>query len=100
MVRERSGVNYTYQKIGFTLTHPRYFLTILFKNAGVATQNQLLTLNFANTVVSAVGALIGTSLTDKSQFSSSLVQVSTNFLVIQLEEGTSGSGVPLLVLGH
>lgn len=42
-----------------------YFLTILFKNAGVATQNQLLTLNFANTVVSAVGALIGTSLTDK-----------------------------------
>jgi len=73
MVRERSRVNYTYQRIGITLTHPRYFLTILFKNAGVATQNQLLTLNFANTVVSAVGALIGTSLTDKGQFSSLIV---------------------------
>jgi len=60
-------------KIGITLIHRRYFLTILFKNAGVATQNQLLTLNFANTVVSAVGALIGTSLTDKGQFSSLLV---------------------------
>ncbi|KXN92315.1 Lactose permease [Leucoagaricus sp. SymC.cos] len=42
-----------------------YFLTILFKNAGATTQNQLLTLNFVNTVVSAIGALIGTSLTDK-----------------------------------
>ncbi|KAF9450633.1 hypothetical protein P691DRAFT_700780 [Macrolepiota fuliginosa MF-IS2] len=42
-----------------------YFLTILFKNAGAKTQNQLLTLNFVNTIVSAVGALLGTSLTDK-----------------------------------
>ncbi|TFK43784.1 general substrate transporter [Crucibulum laeve] len=42
-----------------------YFLTILFTNAGVKTQNGTLTLNFVNTVVSACGALIGTSLTDK-----------------------------------
>ncbi|KAF9006626.1 general substrate transporter [Cyathus striatus] len=42
-----------------------YFLTILFTNAGVETQNEKLTLNFVNTIVSAAGALIGTSLTDK-----------------------------------
>ncbi|KAF8806340.1 general substrate transporter [Phlegmacium glaucopus] len=42
-----------------------YFLTILFKNAGANTQNQRLTLNFVNTVVSAIGALIGTALTDR-----------------------------------
>jgi Na+/melibiose symporter-like transporter len=42
-----------------------YFLPILFGAAGVNTQNQRLTLNFANTIVSATGALIGTSLTDK-----------------------------------
>lgn len=42
-----------------------YFLPILFGAAGANTQNQRLTLNFANTIVSAVGALIGTSLTDK-----------------------------------
>jgi sugar porter (SP) family MFS transporter len=42
-----------------------YFLTILFRNAGVNTQNGRLTLNFVNTIVSAVGALIGTALTDK-----------------------------------
>jgi MFS family permease len=42
-----------------------YFLPILFGAAGANTQNQRLTLNFANTIVSASGALIGTSLTDK-----------------------------------
>lgn len=42
-----------------------YFLTILFTNAGVKTQNARLTLNFVNTLVSACGAIIGTSLTDK-----------------------------------
>ncbi|KAF5333204.1 hypothetical protein D9611_002530 [Ephemerocybe angulata] len=42
-----------------------YFLPILFGAAGANTQNQRLTLNFANTVISAGGALIGTSLTDK-----------------------------------
>ncbi|KAJ7229403.1 general substrate transporter [Mycena haematopus] len=42
-----------------------YFLTILFNNAGVKTQNERLTLNFVNTLVSAAGAVIGTSLTDK-----------------------------------
>ncbi|KAF8897789.1 general substrate transporter [Infundibulicybe gibba] len=42
-----------------------YFLTILFKNAGANSQNQRLVLNFANTLISAGGALIGTSLTDK-----------------------------------
>jgi len=42
-----------------------YFLTILFANAGVDTQNGRLTLNFVNTVISACGALIATSLTDK-----------------------------------
>ncbi|KAF7776647.1 hypothetical protein Agabi119p4_5040 [Agaricus bisporus var. burnettii] len=42
-----------------------YFLTILFKNAGVTSQNKAITLNFVNTIISAVGALIGTSLTDK-----------------------------------
>jgi len=42
-----------------------YFLPILFGNAGVNSQNQRLVLNFANTVVSAVGAVIGTSMTDK-----------------------------------
>lgn len=41
-----------------------YFLTILFKNAGANTQDRRLILNFVNTVVSASGALIGTSLTD------------------------------------
>jgi len=40
-------------------------LTILFASAGVNTQNKRLTLNFANTLVSVAGALIGTSLTDK-----------------------------------
>ncbi|KAJ8698597.1 hypothetical protein PTI98_005290 [Pleurotus ostreatus] len=42
-----------------------YFLPILFQNAGANSQNQRLTLNFINTVVSAIGALIGTSLADK-----------------------------------
>ncbi|KAJ7855853.1 general substrate transporter [Mycena leptocephala] len=42
-----------------------YFLTILFASAGVNTQNERLILNFANTLVSVAGALIGTSLTDK-----------------------------------
>ncbi|CAA7260105.1 unnamed protein product [Cyclocybe aegerita] len=42
-----------------------YFLTILFGNAGVETQNKRLTLNFINMIVSAVGTLIGTSLMDK-----------------------------------
>ncbi|KAF8663434.1 hypothetical protein AX16_001004 [Volvariella volvacea WC 439] len=42
-----------------------YFLTILFANAGATSQNQRLTLNFVNTIVSATGALIGTSLSDR-----------------------------------
>ncbi|PFH51320.1 hypothetical protein AMATHDRAFT_59397 [Amanita thiersii Skay4041] len=42
-----------------------YFLTILFNNAGVQSQDKRLTLNFANTIISAGGALVGTSLTDK-----------------------------------
>ncbi|KAJ7930117.1 hypothetical protein B0H13DRAFT_915479 [Mycena leptocephala] len=42
-----------------------YYLTILFANAGINSQNQRLVLNFVNTVVSAIGALIGTALTDK-----------------------------------
>ncbi|KAF7290931.1 MFS domain-containing protein [Mycena chlorophos] len=42
-----------------------YFLTILFQNAGVDTQNERLTLNFINTVVSCCGALVATSLSDK-----------------------------------
>ncbi|KAJ7236673.1 hypothetical protein C8J57DRAFT_1569367 [Mycena rebaudengoi] len=42
-----------------------YFLTILFRNAGVNSQNGRLILNFVNTVVSACGALMGTALTDK-----------------------------------
>ncbi|KAK7062039.1 lactose permease [Favolaschia claudopus] len=42
-----------------------YFLTILFDAAGVKTQDERLTLNFVNTIVSAIGAIIGTSLTDK-----------------------------------
>ncbi|KAF5388339.1 hypothetical protein D9615_000635 [Tricholomella constricta] len=42
-----------------------YFLTILFQNAGVTSQERRLVLNFANTLISAGGALIGTSLTDK-----------------------------------
>jgi len=42
-----------------------YFLPILFANAGANSQNQRLTLNFANTIVSAVGAVIGTALSDK-----------------------------------
>ncbi|KAF9031809.1 general substrate transporter [Hymenopellis radicata] len=42
-----------------------YFLTILFKNAGANTQERRLVLNFVNTLVSASGALLGTSLTDK-----------------------------------
>ncbi|KAG6910991.1 hypothetical protein DXG01_006045 [Tephrocybe rancida] len=42
-----------------------YFLTILFQAAGVESQDRRLVLNFANTLISAGGALIGTSLTDK-----------------------------------
>lgn len=42
-----------------------YFLTILFGAIGVESQNGRLTLNFVNTIVSAVGAVIGTTLTDK-----------------------------------
>ncbi|KAJ7639189.1 hypothetical protein FB45DRAFT_904923 [Roridomyces roridus] len=42
-----------------------YYLTILFGNAGVQSQHARLVLNFVNTLVSAAGALIGTSLTDK-----------------------------------
>ncbi|KAG6817891.1 hypothetical protein H0H87_001723 [Tephrocybe sp. NHM501043] len=42
-----------------------YFLTILFQNAGVNSQDRRLILNFANTLISAGGALIGTALTDK-----------------------------------
>ncbi|KAJ7209034.1 general substrate transporter [Mycena rebaudengoi] len=45
-----------------------YFLTILFRNAGVNSQNGRLILNFVNTVVSACGALIGTALTDKEMW--------------------------------
>ncbi|KAG6888902.1 hypothetical protein C0992_007141 [Termitomyces sp. T32_za158] len=43
-----------------------YFLTILFQNAGVNSQERRLVLNFANTLISAGGALIGASLTDKA----------------------------------
>lgn len=42
-----------------------YFLTILFQNAGVNSQDQRLVLNFANTLISGGGALIGALLTDK-----------------------------------
>ncbi|KAJ3741040.1 general substrate transporter [Lentinula detonsa] len=41
-----------------------YFLTVLFKNAGVESQERRLVLNFVNTIVSAIGASIGTSLCD------------------------------------
>lgn len=40
-------------------------MTILFKNAGANTQDRRLVLNFINTLVSACGALIGTSITDR-----------------------------------
>ena len=43
----------------------RYFLTVLFESAGVQTQERRLVLNFVNTIVSATGALIGTSLCDR-----------------------------------
>ncbi|TRM68230.1 general substrate transporter [Schizophyllum amplum] len=42
-----------------------YFLTVLFKNSGVESQRARLVLNFINTIVSAIGAFIGTALTDK-----------------------------------
>ncbi|KAJ7752842.1 general substrate transporter [Mycena maculata] len=42
-----------------------YFLTILFANAGVESQNARLTLNFVNTLVSASGAVLATALVDK-----------------------------------
>jgi sugar porter (SP) family MFS transporter len=41
-----------------------YFLTVLFKNAGVESQERRLVLNFVNTIISAIGASIGTSLCD------------------------------------
>jgi sugar porter (SP) family MFS transporter len=41
-----------------------YFLTVLFKNAGVESQERRLVLNFVNTIISALGAAIGTSLCD------------------------------------
>jgi len=37
----------------------------LFKNAGVNGEKQRLVLNFVNTLISAAGALVGTSLCDK-----------------------------------
>lgn len=69
MVWQWAWVRKSYLELEFCflkLISCRYFLTILFNNAGVKTQNERLTLNFVNTIVSAVGALIGTSLTDKS----------------------------------
>ncbi|KAF5358983.1 hypothetical protein D9758_004837 [Tetrapyrgos nigripes] len=41
-----------------------YFLTVLFASAGVKSQERRLVLNFVNTIVSAIGASIGTSLCD------------------------------------
>ncbi|KAK7470345.1 hypothetical protein VKT23_001774 [Stygiomarasmius scandens] len=41
-----------------------YFLTVLFASAGVESQERRLVLNFVNTIVSAIGASIGTSLCD------------------------------------
>ncbi|ESK95148.1 mfs lactose [Moniliophthora roreri MCA 2997] len=41
-----------------------YFLTVLFGNAGVRSQDRRLVLNFVNTIISALGASIGTSLSD------------------------------------
>jgi hypothetical protein len=42
----------------------RYFLPILFQAAGVNSQERRLVLNFVNTLISAAGALISTSLCD------------------------------------
>ncbi|THV08266.1 general substrate transporter [Dendrothele bispora CBS 962.96] len=41
-----------------------YFLTVLFASAGVQSQERRLVLNFVNTIISAIGASIGTSLCD------------------------------------
>ncbi|KAG5350485.1 hypothetical protein C0989_010840 [Termitomyces sp. Mn162] len=54
----------------FNSSNARYrtFMMLLmgfFGNAGVNSQDRRLVLNFANTLISAGGALIGTSLTDK-----------------------------------
>jgi hypothetical protein len=77
----------------------RYFLPILFAAAGVHTQNQRLVLNFANTIISAFGALIGTSLTDKG-----LCKLPMNVSFVdptfpKLVGAQCGSGVLLVVLG-
>ncbi|KAI5454184.1 hypothetical protein NCC49_004249 [Naganishia albida] len=42
-----------------------YFLTILLAQAGIKSQDRILTLNFVNSVTSFIGALTGTSIVDK-----------------------------------
>lgn len=62
-----NGLGYVllHEKLPWFLLWRSYFLTILFANAGITSQDRRLVLNFVNTVVSATGALLGTSLTDK-----------------------------------
>ncbi|KAL0059860.1 hypothetical protein AAF712_013342 [Marasmius tenuissimus] len=63
-----------------------YFLTVLFGNAGVTSQDRRLVLNFVNTIISAFGASIGTSLADtvgrrKMWFWGTLASASTLVIV-------------------
>ncbi|KAF9266336.1 general substrate transporter [Marasmius fiardii PR-910] len=63
-----------------------YFLTVLFGNAGVRSQERRLVLNFVNTIISAIGASIGTSLSDtvgrrKMWFWGTLASASTLVIV-------------------
>ncbi|KAF7352477.1 Lactose permease [Mycena venus] len=69
-------------------------------NAGANTQNERLTLNFVNTLVSAAGAVIGTSLTDKVGFTLSH-PVKLSFMVSLTEMwfwGTLGSAAMLTIV--
>ncbi|KAG7097320.1 hypothetical protein E1B28_004679 [Marasmius oreades] len=78
-----------------------YFLTVLFGNAGVRSQDRRLVLNFVNTVISAIGASIGTSLSDtvarrKMWFWGTLASASTLVIVTgcTAKFGLEGSNNP------
>lgn len=55
-------------------------------------------LNFANTIISAGGALIGTSLTDKGELRPSLQDRVGVHSIHQSEDVLCGSGEPWLAL--
>ncbi|TDL26903.1 general substrate transporter [Rickenella mellea] len=60
-----------------------YFLPVLLSNAGITSQNRVLTLNFVNSVTSFIGALTGSVLVDRIG-RRKLLLLSTGSLVVML----------------